>query len=195
MIHPKTFGTAVLTGCVVAVVAMLTALIAVPLQYAAEARILVSPRFVPGIDPYTSSKAAERIGQDLARVVGTSQFFLRVVSRSGVDAAYFSGDELHRRKQWSRAVESGVIYNTGILRVVAYHPQPRQAEVLARAVADVLVSSGNDFAVNPSDFRIVDLPVASRYPQRPNFLAIGLLGWLGGALVAFVYLQNKRHSR
>lgn len=182
-----------LVGCVVAVAAMLTALIAVPLQYAAEARILIAPRTMPGIDPYTSSKAAERIGQDLARVVVTSQFFLRVVSRAGVDAAYFSGDELTRRKKWSRAVEAGVMYNTGMLRVVAYHPQPRQAEVLARAVADVLVSSGNDFAVNPSDFRIVDLPVASRYPQRPNFLAIGLLGWIGGSVVTFVYLQSRRH--
>lgn len=178
-----------------AVVACLGALIAFPLQYAAEARLLVAPRAVAGVDPYTSSKAAERIAQNLAEVVGTSQFFARVIAApgTGIDQKYFPVDELKRRKLWNKTVEAGVGYNTGILRVVAYHPQKGQAVAIAAAVAGVLAGTGNDFAVNSADYRIVDTPVASKYPQRPNFPAIAVGAFLLGFAVSFVYsVAHKR---
>ena len=181
-------------GLLLAVVAVLFSLAIFPLKYAADARILVAPHAVPGVDPYTSSKSAERIAQNVAEVVRTSQFFNRVVSltASGIDITYFPSDELERRKLWNRTIDASVAYNSGMLQLTAYHTDPAQAMSLVGAVAQVLNASGNDFAVSPADFRIVDSPVASAYPRQPNFLVIGLCAFFGGFIISAVFLSLRR---
>lgn len=189
----RTISTALFFGVVTGLLAVVLSPIFIPLQYAAEARVLVSPRAIAGVDPYTSSKAAERIAQNLAQIVGTSEFFNRVIAVSlGVDVSYYSGDELSRRQLWQSTVEASSVYNTGILRVVAYHPNKQQAVATATAVTYVLTQSGNDFAVNSADFRLIDRAVVSRLPKRPNFAAIGLAGFLAGAALSFLYIRSKK---
>ena len=196
MNYSRSFYTAIVSGVVLAAVGCLVALVAFPLQYAAEARLLVTPRAVAGVDPYTSSKAAERIAQNLAEVVQTSQFFARVISVPGtsIDQSYFPSDELERRKLWIKTVEAGVTYNTGILRVAVYHPKKEQAVAIATTVAGVLAGTGNDFAVNSADYRIVDTAVASKYPKKPNFPAIAVGAFLLGFAVSFVYSVSHKRS-
>lgn len=189
----RIMSTTLFFGMVLGLLAVILSPLFIPLQYAAEARVLVTPRAIAGVDPYTSSKAAERIAQNLAQIVGTSEFFNRVISASlGVDVSYYSGDELSRRQRWQHTVEASSLYNTGILRVVAYHPSKQQAVATATAVTYVLTQSGNDFAVNSADFRLIDRAVASKLPQRPNFAAIGLAGFLAGAAVSFLYIRLKK---
>lgn len=189
----RSISTSIFFGIVIGLLAMILAPVFVPLKYAAEARVLVSPRAIAGVDPYTSSKAAERIAQNLAQIVNTSEFFNRVISVSlGVDATYFPADELERRKLWQQTIEASAVYNTGILRVVAYHPNKQQAQHLATAVTYVLTKSGNDFAVNSADFRLIDSAVASDYPKKPNFPAIGVLGFLVGTAGSMLYLRPKK---
>lgn len=192
MISSRSLTTAIFFGVVVGLFAMIVAPVIYPLKYAAEARILVTPHSIAGVDPYTSSKAAERIAQNLAEIVNTSEFFTRVISVSvGVDPNYFPKDELGRRRLWQESVEASSIYNTGILRVVTYHPDKTQAEALATAVTYVLTQSGNDFAVSAADFRLIDRAVASKYPKKPNFPAIGVGGFLFAAITSLLYLRPK----
>ncbi|MCX6781355.1 MAG: hypothetical protein NT003_04580, partial [Candidatus Magasanikbacteria bacterium] len=175
----RTLSTSIFFGIVIGVLAMILSPVFIPLKYGAEARVLVSPHAIPGVDPYTSSKAAERIAQNVAQVVNTSDFFNRVISVGvGIDANYFPQDELQRRKVWQDTIEASSVYNTGILDVVAYHADKKQAEAIANAVAYVLTQSGNDYAVSSADFRLIDKPIASQYPKKPNFPAIGLGGFL-----------------
>lgn len=186
-------STSVFFGVVVGLLAMIVAPVILPIKYAAEARVLVTPHAIAGVDAYTSSKAAERIAQNLAEIVNTSEFFTRVVSVSvGVDASYFPKDELGRRKLWQESVEASSVYNTGILRVVTYHPEKTQAEALATAVTYVLTQSGNDFAVSSADFRLIDRAVASKYPKKPNFPALGVGGFLIGTAASLLYLRPKK---
>ncbi len=193
MISTRSLTTAVFFGVVVGLLAMIVAPVIFPLKYAAETRILVTPHSIAGVDPYTSSKAAERIAQNLAEIVNTSEFFTRVISVSvGVDPNYFPKEELGRRRLWQESVEASSIYNTGILRVVTYHPDKTQAEALATAVAYVLTQSGNDFAVSAADFRLIDRAVASKYPKKPNFPAIGVGGFLFGTVASLLYLRPKK---
>src|SRR3989338_642905 len=191
----RSISTSIFLGVVIGFLAMILAPVFVPLQYAAEARILVTPRAIPGVDPYTSSKAEESIAQNLAQIVGTSEFFNRVISVSlGVDATYFAGDELLRRELWQKTVEASVVYNTGILRVAAYHPDKQQAVNIATAVTYVLTQSGNDFAVNAADFRLIDRAIAAKLPARPHFAAIGLGGFLAGTGASLLYLRSRKRS-
>ncbi len=197
MNYARSLYTSVGSGLAVAVVACLVALVVFPLKYGAEARLLITPRATPGVDPYTSSKAAERIAQNLAEVVGTSQFFSRVIAvpGSGIDVSYFPTDELQRRKLWSQTIDASVTYNTGILGITAYHTNKAQAVAIASTVAGVLGGTGNDFAVNAADYRLIDSPVASQYPQKPNFLAIAVAGFLLGGAVSFIYsLAHHKHG-
>lgn len=192
MTRAKIISTSFFSGVVVALVSLLITFIFFPLKYGATARVLVAPHAIAGVDPYTSSKAAERVAQNVAEVIPTSQFFNRVVSVPvGIEVNYFPQDELQRRKMWGKTIDASVAYNTGILQIVAYHPNPDQAVRLATAVTNVLASSGNDFAVNASDFKTIDTPVASRYPVQPNVAAIAVIAFLGGAFVSGLYLRRR----
>lgn len=193
MTNTRILYTAILNGIILTIIALLFSLAVVPMRYSADARILIAPRAIPGVDPYTSTKAAERIAQNLGQVVGSSQFFKRVISLSAnnIDLTYFPTDELKRRKLWSRTVEASVVYNTGILHIRAFHPERDQAVKIAQSVTQLLATSGNDFAITSSDFRVMDAPVASRYPTKPNFAVIGLVSFLGGALVTAIFLGIK----
>lgn len=194
MTNTRIIYLSALNGVILGIMCMLFALAVLPLKYQADARILVAPHMIPGVDPYTSSKSAERIAQNLADVVQTSSFFKRVVSltSSGIDITYFPQDELKRRKVWGQTVEAGVQYNSGILRVSAFHSDPVQAEKIAGAVAQVLSTSGNDFSLSAADLRVVDSPVASKYPKQPNFIVIALGGLLGGFVISAVFLSLRR---
>ncbi len=189
----RSFGTSIFFGIVVGLLAMILAPIVSPLKYGAQARVLVTPHAIPGVDPYTSSKAAERIAQNVAQIVGTSEFFNRVISVSvGVDGNYFPKDELTRRKLWNQTIEASVVYNTGILQITAYHPDKQQAEAIATAVSYVLTQAGNDFAVNAADFRLIDRAIGSKYPSKPNFPALGVGGFLAGTALSLLYLRPKK---
>ncbi len=187
---------ALVNGIIVALVSVLLAYLILPLKYAATTRILVVPHEVPGVDPYTSSKSAERIAQNMAEILSSSQFFKRVISISlGIDPHYFPDDELERRKLWNQTIDASVGLNTGILTINIYHKDPDQAVRISTAVIQVLTGSGGDFSVNSADFRVVDSPVASKYPKQPNFPAIAAAGLLGGAAVSVgFYIFRRKNS-
>ncbi len=195
MTNSRIIHLSVLVGALLAIVCVLFSLAVFPLKYGADARILVAPHMIPGVDPYTSTKSAERIAQSLAEIVHTSQFFNRVVSltASGIDITYFPTNELDRRKLWSRTVDASVAYNSGMLQITAYHTDAAQAVAIAGAVAQVLATSGNDFAVSSADFRVVDTPIASEYPRQPNFLGIGFGAFFTGFLISAIYVSLKRN--
>lgn len=193
MSHFSKIYVSFLVGAILAVLGTGLTMIIFPLKYGASATILVMPHAAPSLDPYTTSKAAERIGQNLAEVIHSSQFFGRVLAAStGIDQTYFPTDELQRRQLWNNSVDASVIYNTGILQITAYHPDKIQAVGLAGAVAGVLTASGNDFALSGADYRLLDTPVASRFPAKPNLAVVAVVGFLGGFLLSLAYFSWKR---
>jgi capsular polysaccharide biosynthesis protein len=75
---------------------------------------------------------------------------------------------------------------------VAYHPKKEQAVAIASTVAEVLAGTGNDFAVNSANYNVVDTPVASKYPQKPNFPAIAVAAFLLGFFGTFVWSVGRK---
>lgn len=169
-----------------------------PLEYSSTTRLLITQE-LGAVDAYTASRSAERIADDLAAVVYTSTFYDKVMS-SGypIVESYFSDDAIERRKMWEEAVSVSVSRSSGLLTVRAFHPDVSQAEELARAVAYVLRTEGWTYTSGGNiSVQVVDDPLNSRYPVRPNLLVNGFsglaLGLLAGA--GYVMIMTERLAR
>lgn len=54
-----------------------------PLEYRADAQALIISKSRYGVDPYTVVKSAERVGENLVQVIGTKDFYDKVMLQTG----------------------------------------------------------------------------------------------------------------
>ena len=169
-----------------------------PLQYSSTMRLLLIQQQLSTVDPYTAIKASERIADNLGQIVYTTSFFDKVMNaKFNIDQSYFETDESKRRKQWSDMIDTQVIRGTGMLVVIVYHPDKDQATQIARAIAFVLTTEGWQY-VGGGDLQVklVDEPLESRFPVRPNIPANAFMGFILGTIVGTGYVLStvRRHS-
>lgn len=170
-----------------------------PLRYASTARLLILQDLGTSVDAYTASRSEERIAEDLSTIIFTSTFFDSVLS-SGfrVDANQFPKEDVKRRRAWARTVSSSVSHGTGLLTITAYHTDVAEAEQLVRAIAFVLTEHAKEYASGGNvQMRLVDAPLNSRWPVKPNIVANVISGFFLGGLVgvAAVLLKLERIRR
>lgn len=172
-----------------------------PLEYSSTTQILITQE-LGAVDAYTASRSAERIADGLASAVYYSTFFDKVMASGyDIDPTYFSDDAIKLRDQWEKTVTAAVSRSSGSLSITAYHPDVDQAEQIAQAVAYVLTTEGWTYTSGGSiTVQVVDEPLNSRYPVRPNLLingfsglALGLLGGAGYILIA-AERTRRRHQ-
>ncbi len=179
-------------GCVLAVGLSLLQ----PLEYRSTTKVLVIPK-ISGVDPYTASRSAETVADQLASMLATSSIYNAVLSQSSVDRAYFPQNIIQFQNAWSDAVTASVTRGSGILTINAYHTNPKKAEALAEAVAHVYVADGWKYVTGEITMQVIDEAVNSRYPVRPNILVNGVtglfLGFFGGG--GYVVISHERRRR
>jgi len=168
-----------------------------PLQYSSSIRLLIIQPASLGYDPYTAIRAAERIGDNLAQVVYTTDFFNRVnASKFAIDQNYFPESDARRRRQWSRMVSVQVERGTGLLNITVFHTDRDQATQIARAIAFVMTTEGGSYVGGSAlQIRLVDDPLVSRFPVKPNVLANAFTGLVLGALFGTLYVLATDRSR
>ena len=187
----------ILTGLILAVVSVVITVL-FPLEYRADAQVLVITQSRYGVDPYTAAKSAERVGENLVQVIGTSDFFQKVMTQGdyGIDKSHFANvSERVKRKRWRETISSSVSFGTGILNVSLYGRSQSQAIALARASVDALVTRGWEYIGKDVVLKVVNDPVATRWPVRPNIpvnMALGFFVGLVGA--ALVVLKRERRE-
>ena len=178
-------------GMVAAVLLSLTQ----PLEYSSTTRILITQE-LGVVDAYTASRSAERIADDLAGIVYTSTFFDKVLNSGfDIDPTYFPADVVRSRKVWEKAISASVSRGTGLLSIKAYHTDVTQAEEIARAVAFVLSTQGWTYTSGGNiTIQVVDDPLNSEYPVRPNIPINGVSGFFLGGLAgaAYIFIQAER---
>ncbi len=193
--------TLVRRGKIIFAVGVLFALIglgasfAVPLEYRADAGVLIVPKTRFGVDPYTVVKSAERVGDNLAAVMKTDDFRAKLKSLEGTNLNWGEFDAQTAREQrrlWPRMVSASVVYGTGVLRVSAYNTDPNQAVAFAAAAAQTLAIKGFEYVGGDMTIRVVDNPVVTPWPVRPNIPVNMALGFVVGALIMSVIVVRNR---
>ncbi len=191
----KTIGAFGMLGLVLALIVSFVQ----PLKYSSTVRLLVLQDIGTAVDAYTASRSEERIAENLSTIVYTTTFFDEVINAGfSIDGDYFPEQDSKRRREWERTVDATVSRGSGLLTITAYHQDVTQAEQLARAVAFVLTEKASEYTSGSNvDVKLIDAPLNSRWPVKPNIPANAVSGLVLGGLVgiAFVMLQYEKIRR
>ena len=182
-----------LVGLVAGILSLLASLL-FPLEYRADAQVLIIPQSRYGVDPYTVVKSAERVGENIVAIMKTDDFYQKVIIQSGLtlDTSRFADvSERVKRKRWQMAVKASVVYGTGIVNISAYHAQPDEAKAFAAAAAGTLAAKGWEYVGGDVTIKVVNPPVVTRWPARPNLAVNALAGFVAGVIGAVVFLIAK----
>lgn len=170
-----------------------------PLRYSSTVRLLVLQDIGTAVDAYTASRSEERIAENLSTIIYTTTFFDEVINAGfSIDRSTFPEQDYKRRREWNKTISATVSRGAGQLTVTAYHRDVDQAEQIARAVAFVLTEHASDYTSGSNvTVKMIDAPLNSRYPVKPNFPANAVSGLVLGGLVgvASVLLQYERIRR
>lgn len=165
-------------------------------KYESMVQLLVIQKQAPGISAETAARSADTIANILSKMIYTSTFFEKVKD-SGFDIKReFPEDPKKFKKEWSKTVDATVISETGILEIRTYDPDKYQVEQLAYAVAYVLTKEGKyyhggDVSV---EIKMVDKPITSTRPVKPNVLQNTVVGFAISLLVSLglIFLLTGR---
>jgi len=84
-----------------------------------------------------------------------------------------------------------VVYGTGVLNVSAYHPDAEQAKMLAGAAVNALSSKGWEYVGGDVTIKVVNEPIVTRFPVRPNVVLNAVLGFIVGVLLSGLMILKK----
>lgn len=146
-----------------------------PLKYSAVSRLQIIENNGTNnpIDPYVAAKNNAYITDLLARVT-TSGAFYQEVTKSGFDydQSYFTGNSTEQLVKWKGTAEVQSTGDSGILNITIYHANKAQAVLLNKAVSTTLKEKNGQFHSSGSkiELRILDEPIVSRFPVKPNVL-------------------------
>lgn len=161
-----------------------------PLEYRAYTQVFILPKNILEIDSYTSVKSAERIGENLTRLMETSSF-LDLVLFSGqnkIDITSFPRDPKSQLKFWKRAIKSEVVPGTGLIKISVYSKSKEQGRIILQSTANVLTSRGTNYTGVDVEIKQVDSIFVSDFPVRPNILANAVLGFILGVSLGGLHM-------
>jgi len=169
-----------------------------PLKYEAKSRLLLVQN-VSGVDPYTVSKSNQYLSSLFSQVVYSNSFFELVTSSNSfdIDKNYFSDNYKKQMDIWEKTI-SAKSNDAGIIEISIYHPNPYQAKQIALGVNDILINQGFNYQGGGESvkIKIIDQPLISDYPVKPNiifnFLAFSALGILAGLI--YLYFSPKKKA-
>lgn len=171
-----------------------------PLKYSVKSRLLISQN-ISGADPYTVSKSNQYLSNLFSQVVYSSSFFNLTTSAGfNIDTSYFGNDYKTQMKVWEKTIEARSVGDTGIMEIYIYHPNTYQAQQIAMAVNQALISKSFNYQQGGDQVAIsvIDQPLTSSFPVKPNlilnFVAALILGVAASGLWIY-FFPVKEHRR
>lgn len=162
-----------------------------PFKYSTEARMMLVQDFAEGTDPYTMARTNEFLSGVLSRVVLSNSFFDAVMeSGYNISSDYFPISAGARIEKWKKTVDVRPLDDTGIINVVVFHPDKYQAEQIVRAINFTLQNKHTDYHSGSKnlEIKIIDKPVVSDFPVKPNILLNAGLALGIGLIISFCYV-------
>ncbi len=168
-----------------------------PQQYRAQTRLLIIQHQSLSLDAYLSAKSAEKVGKVLSEVVYSSSFFDEVWQAGFNIGTDWGETAKERRNMWERRVTLNPIPQTSLIEVNTYHTDRVSVEQLAQAMIYVLVERGSQYhgGGDQLEIKLVDEPIVSNYPVRPNLLLNALAALLIGLVISLIYVYLKPEER
>lgn len=166
-----------------------------PLEYRADAQILILPRAQYGVDPSNADKSAERVAENLSSVVTTDEFRALVVSTlpAELQPSFTKATPKKTRKFWNKTVQASPVFGTNFLTVSAYNTNREVATQIVSVVSQTLLERGQEYTSSPIMPRIINNPIVSEYPTRPNLGVNALLGFLVGVIVGVLFITKREY--
>ncbi|MDA3802485.1 MAG: hypothetical protein PF488_01125 [Patescibacteria group bacterium] len=161
-----------------------------PLKYTSSSKVLVVQNNPATTDSYVLSRSNEYLGNLFSEVVYSGTFFHSVLnsSRYEMDETYFKGDYGKQLKLWNKTISTKTIADTGIIEIYVYHPDPNQAMLISMAVNDVLINENYNYQGGEGiRISVLNQPVVSDYPNKPNVLYNLVFTFLIGLLLSLIY--------
>lgn len=163
-----------------------------PLKYRSSSRLLVMQDYSAQSEPDAASKSAQYLSNIFSEVVYSSSFFNEAMSSDfNIDKNYFNKNDEKRQKQWNKMISAKAISDTGIIDIDVYHTNKEQADQISQAIGYILKTKHNLYhgGGDKVSVMIIDKPITSNWPVRPNILVNLILALVFGlcAGMAFLY--------
>jgi len=173
-------------GVIFAMLSLVVSLL-FPSQYSASSQVLIITRDKTGVDPYTQIKSSERIGENLAQVMKTTDFYNKVMENTNVvfdKTRWQNLSDRDQRKNWKKDVQGSMVYGTGLLNITVYSGNQDDARAFSDAVTQTVTTRGWEYIGGDVTVKPVNNALVSRLPDRPNYLANTIIGFVLGVLLA-----------
>ncbi len=168
-------------------------------EHSSTARVLIIQEQNQNLDAYIASKASESISKTLKDAIMSSSFRNNVLSQYPEETVFNFVGEQKKRKAWQKAVDVKIIPNTSILQIKTYNKSPLYSEKLANNVISVLLEKHREYHGGGESIRlqIVDSPVTSTYPVRPNWIINLFMSFILAIFfnISFIMLFPNRFSK
>ncbi|MFA6197573.1 MAG: Wzz/FepE/Etk N-terminal domain-containing protein [Patescibacteria group bacterium] len=182
--------TLVILMALVGIVVAIGVTLVQPFEYRTTFSVLVIEKG-NNQDAFTAAKSAERLSLSLGQIIYTTSFYDKVMhSKYMPNSAIFPNDDQQRRAEWKRRIDTRVMSDIGQMKISVYDRNSSNATALANALAMVLSEQGTEY-LGGSDgvtLKVVDYPLTSKRPARPNIPFNLLAGFLLGGGAATGYL-------
>ncbi|NTW22224.1 hypothetical protein HGA34_01610 [Candidatus Falkowbacteria bacterium] len=162
-----------------------------PLEFRAQSRLLIIQNSQEGTDPFVAAKANEYLGGVLTKIVASNSFLEEVLASGlNVDKDYFSNDQRERAKTWQKMIAARSYGDLGVIEISVFHADKYQAEQVAQAVDLALKNKSSVFlgTGDKVEIRVIDQPIVSKWPVRPNIVLNMILGPVIGLIFGLFYL-------
>lgn len=179
----------ILTIVLVFLMLTLVLSLAQTMKYTVKSRLLVIQNAGTS-DAYVLSKSNEYLGTLFAEIVYSSSFYDQVLSSNyNISQSYFTGSYSQQIKKWQSTVKTKTQGNTGIIEIYVYHPQVSEAKKIALAVNDILMNKNQAYQGGEGvRINIIDQPIASTFPNKPNLFNNLAIAFFGSLLVSLFYI-------
>jgi len=187
--------TAMIITILIFVIVGLVITLGQPLKYRAKSRLLIlQPN--TGADAYAIAKSNEYVGGLISEVIYSGSFLDSLNTSSyAFDRSYFNGSYKDNVKKWKKTVSAKSSGDTGVIDIEIYHTNPEEALKISQAINQLIISGQSPYRFNPDQTKlnIIDQPVVSSFPVKPNLLINLALSLLFGFLVgcSYIYLFPK----
>lgn len=191
----KHHWVAILITTLVTFVSSVALTVVQPMEYRSSFTVLAIDND-PNLDGYAAAKSAERLSQSLGRTISTASFADQVYAQLKdrvelKDNPLVSSDAQTRRDAWKKEVSAQAFPDVGQVKVSVYQRDRSQATTIANTVSISVTAYGGEYLGGGKDvlLKIVDAPLVSKIPVRPNVfanLAVGLILGFAGSIAFFL---------